>query len=296
MPGASDRISCTARMTSTWPLVLFADFDRVVLDSRGCTLPNAIRALGVLCDRHVSVVFCSGRTRAQLELTQQELALSEPFICENGAAIFVPHRYFGFDVPNAREVAGYEAVEFGRPYPAVVDVLRRTAERVHVALVGFSDMSVAEVADDCDLPLLQARLAKLREYEELFRIVDRSAGARIRLFKALRAAGLRCLPAGRYDCLGAAVDASLGVSLLSSCYRQAFGDIGTVGVVAGETEEHPWPVDYAVRLDDGPGSGNLGIETWVESMIEQIDGLRRTELRAGNRRSRTRPEHYLRWG
>ena len=60
-----------------------------------------------------------------------------------------PRGYFGFDVPGARDLAGYEAVEFGRPYAEVVQTLHRTAERLAIDIVGFSDMSVEEVARDC---------------------------------------------------------------------------------------------------------------------------------------------------
>ena len=88
-------------------------------------------------------------------------------------------------------------------------------------------MSVEDVAIDCDLPLLQARLAKLREYSEPFRVVDAKPGALPRLFKALRAAGLDCTSRGRYHYVGA-IRRDLGGQFLRGLYRRAFGEVVTV--------------------------------------------------------------------
>ena len=66
-------------------------------------------------------------------------------------------------------------IQFGRPNAEVVTALHHLAGRLGVSVLGFSDMSVAEVALDYEVPLLQARLAKLRDYSELFRVAGLQA-------------------------------------------------------------------------------------------------------------------------
>ena len=73
---------------------------------------------------------------------------------------------------QAIDIAGYGVVEFGKPYAEVVALLHRAADRLGIKVVGFSDLSVEDVAIDCDPPLLQARLAGLRKYNEPFRVVN----------------------------------------------------------------------------------------------------------------------------
>lgn len=217
-------------MTSSARIVVFSHVDGLLGDLRAHSLNTAAGALGRLSRQDVSIVLCSSRTRAELEHFQQELGIAhQPLISENGAAAFVPAGYFGFDVPSGRAVAGYQAVEFGRAYPSVVEALNRTASRAGIEIRGFCDMSVEEVARDGGLTLLQARLAKFREYEEVFRILDPNPAARGRLFKALRAAHLRCISGSRYDAVGAPVDIGLGVDLLRTLYQRA-GPTITVGV------------------------------------------------------------------
>jgi hypothetical protein len=72
----------------------------------------------------------------------------------------------------------------------------RPSARVEIR--GFNDMSVDEVASECHMSLLQARLAKLRDYSECFRIRDPLPEARERLLTALVATRLRCLQGDRY--------------------------------------------------------------------------------------------------
>ena len=211
------------------PLILvFCDLDDTLFDSRTFSVDaSARRALDRIQTEHVALVFHSSRTRAELELIQHELGISHPFISESGAAVFFPRDYCAFGVAQAIDIAGYGVVEFGKPHAEIVTLLHGAAARLGIEVVGFSDMSVEDVAIECDLPLLRARLAKLREYTEPFRVVNARPGVLPRLSRALRAAGLDCISRGRYDHVGA-WRRDLGSQFLRGLYRRAFGDIVTV--------------------------------------------------------------------
>lgn len=209
-------------------ILVFCDLDDTLFEPHTFSVnASAHRALDRIEREHVPLVFCSSRTRAELELIQQELGIHHPFICENGAAVFLPRGYFGFSVAQAVDIAGYEVVEFGKPYAEIVTVLHRAVDRLDIEVVAFSDMSIEDVAIDCGVSLLQARLAKLREYSEPFRVVDAKPGAISRLSKALRAAGLECTSRGRYHHVGA-IRRENGDQFLRGLYRRAFGKVVTV--------------------------------------------------------------------
>lgn len=210
------------------PIVVFCDLDDTLFAPHRFSVDaGALRLFSRIERERLPIVLCSTKTRAELELIQQRLEIRHPFICENRAAAFVPQGYFGFAVPHTREVAGYDVVEFGKTSTEIVAALHRTARRLDVDVVGFSDMSVEDVAAECDLPLLQARLAKLREYSEQFRVVDERRGAVLRLLKALNAAGLECRNRGRYYHLGAR-GSDDGCYVVRALYERAFDDIRTV--------------------------------------------------------------------
>ena len=216
-------------------VVIFADIDGVLSTEAAASFADDLTAFDALAPR-VAVVLCSGRTRPEIEHLSQGLRLRHPFICEHGAAAFVPDGYFPFEVPNSNQVGAYQVVEFGRPAASVIELLRRTAERQGTPIRCFSGMSVDEVAHDCGMSLPSARLAKLRDYGELFRVEDPSLDARLRFLDALRAAHLRCIPGARYDHVGASVDISIGVGLLRTLYRRAQGLAITIGVADWQSD------------------------------------------------------------
>jgi len=185
----------------------------------------------LLRESRIPLILCSGRTRAELEHVRRAIGVADPFICEHGAAVFVPRGYFGPDDRLAgRCIAGYRALEFGRPHRQVVETLHRIADRMGIDIVSFSEMSVHEVAADCGQPLLQAQLAKLRDYEEPFRLLFDSVAGRARLCRALHAADVGCVSDGRYDYAGAPVDLGVGMQWLTISYRRMLGDVSTIGI------------------------------------------------------------------
>jgi mannosyl-3-phosphoglycerate phosphatase len=102
------------------------------------------------------------------------------------------------DAHQASGGAGVRRIALGYSYDVVVATLRDAAARYAVPIRGFADMSVAEVAHECGLPALDAQLAKLREFDEPFRILSQNPDACRRLLRALRRAGLGVLQGGRF--------------------------------------------------------------------------------------------------
>jgi mannosyl-3-phosphoglycerate phosphatase len=263
-------------MSSQLPVVVFSDVDGVLCDPQQPAVAEAARTLSSFNGAPVSLVLCSNKTRAEIESFQQALGIQHPFVCESGGAAFVPAGYFGFEVPHARDLAGYQAVEFGRPHAEVAQTLRRTAARLRVDVTAFSDMSVDEVARDCHLSLLQARLAKLPEYGERFCVRDRRAGARGRLFDALHAAHLRCIGGARYDYVGAPVENSLGVALLRTLYHRAYGTVVTIGLADAMADDNVLQlVDRSVLVgDEDPARGGVDVAGWSRAIVDVVEEVR----------------------
>jgi mannosyl-3-phosphoglycerate phosphatase len=236
------------------PVVVFADIDGVLASSSIDALTRAARTLEQLGSR-VALVICSGRTRPEIEQLAQDLELAHPFICEHGAAAFIPAGYFPFEIPNATSAGAYHVVEFGRSATAIGDMLRRAAARHGVSIRTVSDMSVEEVAQAYGASLLRARLIKLRDYGELFTVDEPGRDGRLRLLDALRGMHLRCVVGQPFDHVGAAVDISIGVGLLRTLYRRAHGSTVTVGIADWIAEGDVLQlVDYPVVLEGPYGS------------------------------------------
>lgn len=271
-------------------LVIFTNVDEV-LDGAASSSGPGRSAVALLAASRVPVVISSARTRAEIEVLQQKLGVQHPFMSENGAAVYVPPGYFPEAPPNASVRSGYHVVETGVPYRDVVSTLHRLARQLHVGIESFSKMSVEEVARAYGLSLLEARLAKLREYAEPFRFADATPKARARLMHALHTAGFACVDDGRFHHAFARVDLGSRVRLLKALYGQ--GRHVTTAGVFGRMDDLPLlrevDVPVIVQAPTGRSSVELfqalpqavltraaGAAGWAEAvttLVQRVRGL-----------------------
>jgi predicted mannosyl-3-phosphoglycerate phosphatase (HAD superfamily) len=256
------------------PLITFVDIDAVpvpALEAR----PGLAVLLERLARERISLIFCTQQTRAQIESARQAFGVFHPFICEAGSALFIPERYFGSDLENARAVGGYQAVAFGEPHDAVAATLHRVSERQNARIVGFNDMSVEQVARELGLSLLDARLAMLREYSEPFRLLNDNPITERRLFRALEGSGLTCRRGTDFHLATSAAGPQAAIPLLTTLYRAAFGSVLTAatleGIGAAELVPHvDLPLDPIVLDRDDRDAGL----TWLERIVQEADTAR----------------------
>jgi predicted mannosyl-3-phosphoglycerate phosphatase (HAD superfamily) len=149
--------------------------------------------------------------------------------------LFVPDGSFPFVPPRARPAVGGRVIEFGRRYHEVVETVRISSRELGVKMVGFSELTIEEVARELGVPIVEAQLAKLREYTELFRFVDEPDSTRSRLMKALRRRGLRCWRVGTHYLAGATQDRAESLDALKAMWAQAWGDPLVIGF--GDSED-----------------------------------------------------------
>jgi mannosyl-3-phosphoglycerate phosphatase len=89
-------------------------------------------------------------------------------------------------------------------------------------------MDAEQVARKCGLPIEQARLAKAREYDEAFEILDPASGPE--LLADLERQGLRWTRGGRFHHVLGASDKARAVGLARGLYARARGPVVTVGL------------------------------------------------------------------
>ena len=268
-------------------VVVFSDPDTLREDgAHGWAMTRG--AVRTLEDQCVAVVLWGNETRSEMELIQSDLGLRDPFISENGGGLFIPHGYFP-DRPGAgRASHNYHVVDFGRPSYQVAEALHAVADKIGVDVIGFSDMSIQDVAQDCGLSLAQARLAKLREYDEPFRMLDSEPAAYSRICSALRRLGLRCFTHETFHHASGVTDKAQSLRLLASLYRRAHsGQVLTVGLAKRPSETcllHAVDIPMIVQSDaaDGTRLGRKvpiarlvsasGTGAWCQAILQLVDG------------------------
>lgn len=211
--------------------VIFADLDGTFLNdkydfSETKPIVHQLSALGG------SIVFCSSKTRNEIEFYRKAVGLNEPFIAENGSAIFIPKHYFPFSYTCSR-TAHYKVIRLGASYEVLRKKLAEIKEKTAAKIVGFGDMTLEELARDTGLPLKMAKLAQKREHDEPFRILE---GNKSNIMTAIKNEGLNCTEGGRYFHLTGNTDKGKAIGVLKKLYCQMFGAIETFGVGDGPND------------------------------------------------------------
>lgn len=229
-------------------LLIFTDLDGTLLDHETYSLDLAQDALQEVERRGIPIVLCTSKTRTEVERYRRALNNHHPFIVENGGATFIPMGYFPFVYPYQREVAGYHVIEYGMPYPRLVEMLRAVRAESGARIAGFSDLSVEQVVALTRLPAEGARLAKVREYDEPF-FVKGPPDELDRVKTLFRKRGFRCTRGGRFHHLTGPNDKGKAVSDLVRLFERVHGEVRTVGIGDSQNDlPMLWAVDVPILV------------------------------------------------
>ncbi len=207
-------------------LVIFTDLDGSLLNHDDYSYKDAIPSLNRIKKLKIPLIFTSSKTRVEIELLQKEIGIREPFIVENGAAIFFPENYknFKLDLPRYN---GYRVLILGKDYNYIRKFINKV--RKEIPIKGFGDMSVEEIAKLTNLPVEKAKYSKMREFTEPFILEDRSKLPILE--KKASEYGLKITKGGRFfHLIGKEQDKGKAVKLTADIFRKNIGDITTVGI------------------------------------------------------------------
>lgn len=241
--------------------LVFSDLDGTLLRHHDYRFDEAAAALAELAVRRVPLVIASSKTRAEIELWRARLGNHDPFISENGGALFVPPGTIPEPLPVAMSVAGYQCVEFGTPYARLRELLGEIAAALGVPLRGFGDMTAAEVAELTDLSLEDVALAMLREYDEPFVPARELREDEERRLDALAAAlGQRITRGGRFHHLIGPSSKGRAAHALVSSYQAGGVPVVTMGLGDGANDlDLLLAVDHPVVVARPDGTHTPGL-------------------------------------
>jgi mannosyl-3-phosphoglycerate phosphatase family protein len=209
-------------------IVIFTDLDGTLLDRDTYAWEEAEPAVRLLKERRIAWVLATSKTRAEVEHWRRVLGNDYPFAVENGGAIFVPTGYLG-GLPGATRCNGYDAISQGMSYGEVITRLDLASRSSRCRVRGFHEMTAEHVAAACQIPVEQAVLAKQREYDEPFEVIDVERAGELEA--AIAAQGMKSVHGGRFQHVSGQHDKGCAVQLLAVLFRRGAGShVTTIGL------------------------------------------------------------------
>jgi mannosyl-3-phosphoglycerate phosphatase len=157
--------------------LIFSDLDGTLLDHKTYSFEAAKPALNALKLRDIPLIFCSSKTRPEIEMYRELTGNDHPFISENGGGIYVPQDYETNSFDYDTKTDGYKVIALGTQYDTLVAVLNSVSQDTGIKVRSFSEMKISEISEYTGLDPSLAELSKMREYDEPFIILGNDEAA-----------------------------------------------------------------------------------------------------------------------
>lgn len=211
--------------------LLFTDLDGTLLDARSYSFEAARPALARVHELGIPLVICTSKTFAETLPLIEDLGSGGPCIVENGGAIYArPGPWGKGTVLVEFRLGGWERIDLGMPYSRLVEGLQAMRRQLGLSLIGFSDLTVEEVAHACGFTRVEASRAKIREFDEPFFIEQETPVDISRVEELARVQGMKVHRGGRFHHLTGAHDKGQAVEILLRTFVRSGGRHVSVGV------------------------------------------------------------------
>lgn len=215
-------------------VLIFTDLDGTLLDHYTYQADAAIPTLLQLAAADIPVILNTSKTKAELCAITKELAITTPFIVENGAAVFIPTSAFSKQPEGTVKVDDYWVKSFCLPRQYWLDLLANHCQAFKHNFTGFSQLSDQELIALTGLSPEKAVQAKQRLFGEPlhWRGSEHEKELFIQLLCDLDA---NVLQGGRFLHVSGYCDKGQAMIWLAKLYREHYDDCEIVTIALGDS-------------------------------------------------------------
>lgn len=186
--------------TSENPTLIFTDLDGSLLDHQSYSHKAADPILALLKNAGIAVIPNTSKTLAELLPIRKELNNTDPFIVENGAAIYFPAE--SYDRPKATTEFKYKGQRFWQhslasPRNHWQQLLASIEDPYRGLFISFNQLGIEGICQATGLSKAAAELANQRSFSEPVQWLG-SADEKQGFIKSVRALGANVLEGGRF--------------------------------------------------------------------------------------------------
>ena len=208
---------------SFYPLI-FTDLDGSLLDHNSYSSDPALILLKELEISALPVIAVTSKTASEVIPLRKNLVNIHPFVIENGAAIYIPKKYFSKNlvIKNSDIVDEYIRISEAPSRDHWRKILHKFDHCYRNEFRSFSDIfnrdGAAGICEVTGLSLQSAKNANTREYTEPL-IWEGTEERKIQFIQELRKVGANPLQGGRFLTIGGAFDKGSALKRISSFYE-----------------------------------------------------------------------------
>ena len=205
-------------------IILYTDLDGTLLDHHDYSWQPAAPAIEECKEINIPIILNTSKTFKEVSALQKELEVNEPFIIENGGAVWIPENYFSGHT-GGLEVLGMDS----KSILSRIEPLRK-----NYRFKSFSQMSNEEIAHLTDLPVESASLAAQRSCSEPLIWLD--SEEQLEAFtEMLNSLDLQIVKGGRFYHLSGCSSKGQALEYVHNLYKDKFPGYECLSVALGDS-------------------------------------------------------------
>ncbi|ODS31823.1 MAG: mannosyl-3-phosphoglycerate phosphatase [Candidatus Scalindua rubra] len=215
-------------------IIVFTDLDGTLLDHSTYSYSEAEDALRLLKEKRVPLILCSSKSRVEIEVYRERLSNNEPFISENGGAIFIPELYKGLKCEFDKIDNGYLVIEIGSEYKTLIDAFEQLKRNTGANIKSITEFTVDEIVELTGLNKEEASLAQKRKYTLPF-IVNGGEEHVKNIKNEILSLGLNYTEGARFVHLMGGNDKGKAVKVLVDIFKKNYPETRIITIGLGDS-------------------------------------------------------------
>ncbi len=201
--------------------LIFTDLDDTLLDHYTYSFKPASRLLAWLSQHGIPVIINSSKSFAEVVRIREKMGNTDPFIVENGAAIYLPKHRFPRCPENCSKHGSYWFYSIVRPREHWLTLMHGFDSEFSSLYTGMSEMSIEEIEEFTGLSSEDANYAARRQFSEALYWHGRKEDKKL-FIQTIEGWGGYVLEGGRFLHVGDRTSKGSSMQWLCRCYDHYF--------------------------------------------------------------------------
>ena len=216
-------------------LLVFTDLDGSLLDHHNYRHDEADPVLQNLKQLQIPLIPVSSKTQSEIEQINASLDNPHPFICENGAAIFIPVDYFPEQPAETKTSGHYWVKEFVQPRAHWQSIIKSVKPLFSDDFTTFAQAGIDGIIAMTGLDVHAAARAARRQYGEAL-AWHGNPGKQKQFIEEVRKRGAQVLIGGRFLHVSGQCDKGRAIEWLKQVYEHFCPDKRFTSLAIGDSQ------------------------------------------------------------
>lgn len=216
-------------------IMLFTDLDGSLLNHFDYSFDAAVPLIRELQEKRIPVIPNTSKTANEIALICTEVGLSDGFICENGAAVYLPKHLFTQPQADFDDCGDYWRKAFVQPRGHWQAILKTVPEHLQTCFKSFAELGVSGIMEATGLPEKNALLSSQRQFNEPLMWLG-SDEHKAEFIAFMEQQGATLLQGGRFLHVGGDCDKSTAMQWFANFHQQQSADVtATLTIAVGDS-------------------------------------------------------------